>query len=262
MVICVVPVTSISIPARLTEYDGSMFELWAVVEPYVCGICSTECVVVYLLWLATATSANGSVLMELEKAGDRGEPQLKRLARNALRQRAYTDGAIDDMLAPDHVSYEDLARASSDTSSTEPPSVLKSIFHGTPGNEGDHRGMALQEKGADAEIEAKEAIRELETSAFETWSSISGRRPVGETLIHYPALRPGGRIAGVILSRVPPSVLDAIPVPNTKEENGGRRTARLLRARFFEVTIRRWPIAWKPSLGFVMLQCPPALSDR
>jgi hypothetical protein len=52
--------------------------------------------------------------------------QLKRLARNVLRQR-YTDGVIDEMLAPERVSYEDLARASSDTSSTEPPSVLKSM---------------------------------------------------------------------------------------------------------------------------------------
>ena len=41
----------------------------------------------------------GSVLMELELAGDCYEPQLKRLARNVLRKR-YTDGVIDEMLRP------------------------------------------------------------------------------------------------------------------------------------------------------------------
>ena len=66
--------------------------------------------------------------MELEKAGECYEPQLKRLARNVLRQR-YTDGVIDEMLAPERVTYEDLARAASDSGSAEPPSILKSIFH-------------------------------------------------------------------------------------------------------------------------------------
>ena len=53
--------------------------------------------------------------MELEKAGECYEPQLKRLARNVLRQR-YTDGVIDEMLAPERVTYEDLVRAASDCS--------------------------------------------------------------------------------------------------------------------------------------------------
>ena len=87
----------------------------------------------------------GSVLMELEKAGDCYEPQLKRLARNVLRQR-YTDGVIDEMLAPERVSYEDLARASSDTSSTEPPSILKSIFHEHVRKRGPHRGVARERR--------------------------------------------------------------------------------------------------------------------
>ena len=84
--------------------------------------CAAECVVVYLP--GCERDRRGSVLMELEKAGECYEPQLKRLARNVLRQR-YTDGVIDEMLAPERVSYEDLARASSDTSSAEPPSILE-----------------------------------------------------------------------------------------------------------------------------------------
>ena len=36
------------------------------------------------------------------------EPQLKRLARNALRTR-YTDGDIDEMLAAEELTYHDIA---------------------------------------------------------------------------------------------------------------------------------------------------------
>jgi hypothetical protein len=152
-----VPITVGGMPARLTEYDGSMFELRAVVEPFVCGDTPAECVVVYLP--GCERDRHGSVLMELEKAGDCYEPQLKRLARNVLRQR-YTDGVIDEMLAPERVLYEDLARASSDMSSNEPPSVLKSIFHSTSGNDGIVASWLASDE-RDSEIEAKEAIREL-----------------------------------------------------------------------------------------------------
>ena len=126
-------------------------------SPIVCGDAPSECVVVYLP--GCERDRHGSVLMELEKAGECYEPQLKRLARNVLRQR-YTDGVIDEMLAPERVAYEDLARASSDTSSTEPPSVLKSIFHSISGNDGIIAPWLASDE-RDAEIEAKEAIREL-----------------------------------------------------------------------------------------------------
>src|SRR5438874_6759032 len=108
-----------------------MLELRAVVHPYITGDVA-DCVVPYLP--GCEHDRHGSVLMELEKAGDCYEPQLKRLARNVLRQR-YTDGVIDEMLAPERVSYEDLAHASSAKSSSEPPSILKSIFHDTSGND-------------------------------------------------------------------------------------------------------------------------------
>ena len=116
-----VPVTVDGIATQLAEYDGSMFELRAVVEPHVSGD-APDRVVIYMP--GCERDRRGSVLMELEKAGECYEPQLKRLARNVLRQR-YTDGVIDEMLAPDRVTYEDLARAASDTSSAEPPSILK-----------------------------------------------------------------------------------------------------------------------------------------
>ena len=95
--------------ARSTMCPRMPFELRTVVEPFVCGDAPSEYVIVYLL--GCERDRQGSVLMELEKAGECYEPQLKRLARNVLRQR-YTDGVIDEMLAPERVSYEDLARVS------------------------------------------------------------------------------------------------------------------------------------------------------
>src|SRR2546422_35475 len=127
-----IPVSVAGIATRLAEYAGSMFELRAVVEPRASGD-TPESVVIYLP--GCERDRRASVLMELEKAGECYEPQLRRLARNVLRQR-YTDGVIDDMLTPERVTYEDLARAAADTSSAEPPSILKSIFYDTSGNDG------------------------------------------------------------------------------------------------------------------------------
>ena len=95
--------------------------------------------------------------MEVEKAGECYEPQLKRLARNVLRQR-YTDGVIDEMLAPDRVTYEDLARAAADTSSPEPPSILKTIFHDTSRKRCPARRLARERRaGCDDRVEGGHA---------------------------------------------------------------------------------------------------------
>jgi len=177
---------------------------------------------------------HGSVLMELEKAGDCYEPQLKRLARNVLRQR-YTDGVIDEMLAPERVSYEDLARASSDTSSTEPPSVLKSIFHSTSGNEGIIAAWLVSDE-RDAEIEAKEATRELVKLVR---SKLGLELPDDAALPKLRSITLRYGLAGEFrcdLSGAAPSVLDAIPAPKTKDEEAAvRELAHQLRSRFSDV---------------------------
>ena len=151
-----VPVTVAGFATQLAEYDGSMFELRAVVEPHVSGDVP-EFLLIYIG--GVERDSRSSVLMEMEKAGECYEPQLKRLARNVLRQR-YTDGVIDEMLAPEKVTYEDLALASSDSSSAGPPSILKSIFHDTSGNDGLLAAWLVSD-GRDAAIEDKEASREL-----------------------------------------------------------------------------------------------------
>jgi hypothetical protein len=211
----------------LAEYRGSFFELRALVEPFVSGD-EAECVIVYVPGVERDRRA--SVLMEAEKAGEAYEPQLKRLARNVLRQR-YTDGVIDEMLASDRVSYEDLARASSD-STTDPPSILKAIFHNASGNDA-LVATWLVSDSRDAEIESKGATRELIKLV---------RSRLGLALPDDAAV---GKLRSITLRYVlagefrsdlrcpPPAILESVPTPKTKEEESAvRDVAVRLRTSF------------------------------
>ncbi|MES2256464.1 MAG: PglZ domain-containing protein [Pseudomonadota bacterium] len=224
-----VPVTVGGVTARLMEYNGSMFELRAALEPFICGDLPSECVVVYLP--GCERDRHGSVLMELEKAGYCHEPQLKRLARNVLRQR-YTDGVIDEMLAPERVAYEDLSRASSDTSSPEPPSVLKSIFHNASVNDGMIASWLASDE-RDSAIQAKEANRELVKLIR---SKLGLELPHEAPLAKLRSITLRYVLAGEFrsdLTCAPPAVLDAVPTPKTKdEETAVGELARLLRTKF------------------------------
>lgn len=89
----------------LARYEGSFFALRHTVEPV--GAKDTpEPLLVYLP--GVERDRKTSVLMEMEKAGECYEPQLKRLALNKLRKK-YSDGQIDEMLAP-NVTYDDIVR--------------------------------------------------------------------------------------------------------------------------------------------------------
>jgi hypothetical protein len=223
-----VPVSVSGVPVQLTEYNGSMFELRAVTEPYVSGDIPSENVIIYLP--GCERDRQGSVLMELEKAGECYEPQLKRLARNVLRQR-YTDGVIDDMMAPEHVSYDDLARAASDTSSPEGPSVLRAIFHNISQDGIIAAWLASDER--DREMEAKEATRELLKLIR---SKLGLELPEDTTLPKLRSITLRYVLAGEFRSdlRCPaPSALDALPAPRTKDEAAATsELARSLRAKF------------------------------
>jgi len=223
-----VPVCIGGVSARLAEYDGSMFELRALVEPLVCGD-APECVVLYLP--GCERDRHGSVLMELEKAGECYEPQLKRQARNVLRER-YTDGVIDEMLLPERVTYDDIARASSDTSSMEPPSILKSIFHDSPGRDG-MLAAWLESDALDAEIDAKEATREL-VKLIRSRLGLEPPDDAGLQKLRSITLRYvlASEFRGD-LRCAPPASLDAVPAPKAKdEETAARELARQLRTRF------------------------------
>lgn len=137
-------------------YMGSFFELRLLIEPIVC-VDMPHFLVIYIP--GVERDRRGSVMMELELAGGCYEPELKRLARNFLRSR-YTDGVIDEMLAPEHITYEDLARSSIETSSDEPPSILKAIFYNESGSDAILTTWLAQDS-LDSDIESKGATKEL-----------------------------------------------------------------------------------------------------
>jgi hypothetical protein len=66
-----------SLPARLVEYAGSMFEMRMELEPFVAGE-DPEAAILYLP--GCEHDPVGSVLLELEKAGELFTPSLKKVA--------------------------------------------------------------------------------------------------------------------------------------------------------------------------------------
>jgi hypothetical protein len=216
------------ISAQLGEYEGSFFELRALVEPHVSGD-SPSNIVLYIP--GCERDRRSSVLMEVEKAGECYEPQLKRLARNVLRQR-YTDGVIDEMLAPDRVTYDDLARATADTSSSTPPSILRTIFHDTSGNDA-LLAAWIASAARDATIESKEATRELVKLVR---SRLGLELPGDAALSKLRAITLRYVLAGEFRSDLhcaPPPSVAAVPTPKTKDDEAAvRELARRLRTSF------------------------------
>lgn len=205
-----------SMPARLTEFDGSFLELRALVEPLV-AVESPEPLVIYLPGMKPN---DASVLMELEKAGGEPyKPALTKLARFALRQR-YTDGVIDEKLASEHVTYEDLARMASDDSG-ESPSLLRAIFPEVP--TGDAMVAAwLASDDHDAEIVAKGATSELT-------KLVHARLALELATPELAKLRSGtlryvlGNEFRADLRAPAPSSLEGIPAPKTKVDEAAVR---------------------------------------
>lgn len=152
----VTPVHVLDSLIHLACFDGSFFGLRAAVEPLV-RTDQPELLLIYLP--GVLRDRRGSVLMELEKGGDTYEPQLKRLARNVLRQK-YTEGTIDQMLAPESITYKDIVAFLQQTGGEESYSMLKLIFTGVAD------GVSLLVKwlvdeSKDGAIEKKEAVAEL-----------------------------------------------------------------------------------------------------
>lgn len=226
-----VPVTFGGASARLAECSGSMFELRAIVEPHVSGDTPAN-IVAYVP--GHARDRRNSVLLELEKGGTTWEPQLKQLAKNVLLQK-YTLGIVDEMLPFDRkVSYQDLARAAAETSSTEPPSILRSIFHEASGTDG-LLATWLASDACDTEIAEKDAVGEL--------SKLVQAR-LG---LELPANAPVAKLRAITLRYVlvgefrsdlscpPPSSIESIAKPTSKDEQTAvRDLARRLRTSFGE----------------------------
>jgi hypothetical protein len=223
-----VPIIISGSSARLAEYDGSYIELRAIVEPLV-NADLPEAVLIYIPGIER--DRRNSVLMELEKAGDTFDRPLKWVARQVLRQR-YTDGVIDDMLAPERVTYEDLARASSDSTSLEPPSILKAIFHEVSGNDAILAAWLVRD-AHDRDIETKEASRELVKLVR---SQLGVELPPDAGIPKLRAITLRYVLVGEFrldLKCPVPGNLDHIPMPKTKEEEAVvRELARRLRIAY------------------------------
>src|SRR5260370_12204807 len=224
----ITPVIIGSGPASLTQFAGSMFEIRAVVEPLVSREVPDR-VVVY--WPGCEPDAIGSVLMESEKGGVRWGGELKWVAREVRRKR-YTDGVIDGLLAPEGVTYADLAIASSDTGSGEQPSLLKTIFHDASGSDAIVAAW-LAQADRDADIEAKQAQLELSKLIR---SRLDLELPEATSLAKMRAISLRYVLRGEVrsdLTCAPPGSLEAIPVPRTEATGTAvRDMTQRLRPRF------------------------------
>jgi hypothetical protein len=214
---------------QLTEYAGSMFELRASVEPH---ISSDSPALIVLYMPGCARDRRASVLMEIEKAGMTWEPQLKQLAKNVLLQK-YTLGVVDEMLPFDRkVTYEDLARAAAGSEGSEPPSILKSIFHDTSGNDGLLAAWLVSD-ARDEEVTNKDATRELVKLVR---ARLGLDLPEEAVLSKLRAITLRYVLAGEFrsdLSCEPPASLDGVSKPPSKdEESAVRELARRLRTSF------------------------------
>ncbi len=213
--------------ASLAEYAASLFELRTAVEPLVSGD-QPDSLVVYIPGLSH--DAKGSALMELEKAGRTWKPELKQLAKNVLLQK-YTLGVVDEMLPLDRkVAYEDLARAADGNVGTEPPSILKSIFHDASGHDG-LLASWLASDARDAEIVSKDAARELvKLAKARLGLDLVADSPLAKLraiLLRYVL---AGEFRLDLTSELPAS-LDSVAKPTSKnEESAVRELARRLRS--------------------------------
>jgi hypothetical protein len=205
-------------PATLIQYNDSMFEVRAVVEPLVSG----ERPGPTLIYVAGVTiEPTGSVLMELEKAGERYETQLKRLARNLLRQQ-YTDGVIDDLMAPEAVTYEDLARAAEPRGDGGEPSILKAIYHDVPARD-DLLAAWLASDARDEDIVDKKGSGEL---AKLVQSRIGLALDKSEPVAKLRRITARYLLVGEFrddLKAEPPAVVAAVPAARTKPDVEGIR---------------------------------------
>ncbi len=142
------------VSAHVVVDDGSRYATRFRVEALVAAD-EPSPVVVYLP--GVKREGDSSVLMELECAGGKWEPQLRHLARNALRQR-YTDGVIDELLNKESTTYDDIARALA-ADGAQPPTALKTILKSAAPDS--QVAEWLAHDATDADIVAKEAVDEL-----------------------------------------------------------------------------------------------------
>lgn len=141
--------------ARLAIFGGSYFALRLQVEPLV-AVNRPQPLLIYLP--GAKRDAKASVLMELELAGTSWEPQMKRLARNVMR-KSYSDGVIDEMLAPESLTFADICSLLEQRTGDGKGSILQIIFD-TPDNVAIIAAW-LADAGRDEELTRRDGVKDL-----------------------------------------------------------------------------------------------------
>lgn len=142
-------------PVSLACYGGSFFELRQRIEPLVMGNTARP----LLLYVPSVErDKQNSPLMELELGGECYQPQLRQLAREALKKN-FTEGRIDELLAPDSLSYQDVAQYFQSAEGGDGPSPLRNLYEGGSGLELLARWLARTDR--DTDIHDKGASSEL-----------------------------------------------------------------------------------------------------
>ena len=216
--------------ACLARFDGSFFALKAAVEPILAAP-FPEHLLVYVPGYAKErlgklrapagpNAAQGkevwNVLFELDCAGRSYEPSLRGLARNELR-RQYTDGDIDEMLAPTSLTYQDVVKFLVDPTSTEggSTSLVKLVLGKGASEELICRWLA--DDAWDVDLEAKQAVPELHRLVQARLGlPLSGGSLVKarHQTLRYVLINE----FRADLASEAPSQLDVIPTPPTKDE--------------------------------------------
>jgi len=215
---------------HVARFDGSFFALKAAVEPILAAQ-RPEPLLVYVPGYAkeklgklrgpATSNAQGrdvwNVLFELDCAGKSYEPSLRGLARIELRRR-FTDGDIDEMLAPESLTYHDVVRFLLQDSGEGggQASLVKLVLGKGSSEELICRWLANE--GRDAELEAKQAVPEL-LRLVQAWLGLSLALDAGLARARHQTLRYvlvnefRSDLAGT-----PPGQLALVPHPPTKDE--------------------------------------------
>jgi hypothetical protein len=196
---------------HLARFEGSFFALKAAIEPVVAAD-KPEPLLVYIP--GVERDRQGSVLMELECAGNCYEPQLRRLARNQMRKQ-FTDGDIDEMLASDSLTYHDVVRFL-DQSGSGSGSLVKLVLGSGSSEFLLSKWLAKDEH--DRELALKLAEPELfrlvnARLGFEIEEGTSLTRARHQTLRYVLVNEFRADLEGA-----PPDGLKLVPAPGTKEE--------------------------------------------
>ncbi len=215
---------------HVARFEGSFFALKAAVEPILAAP-RPEPVLVYVPGFAkerlgklrapaTPNTAQGkdvwNVLFELDCAGKSYEPSLRGLARNELRRR-YTDGDIDEMLAPESLTYHDVVRFLLDEGGPGggSASLVKLVLGNGSSEELICRWLASEAR--DAELEAKQAAPELlklvQARLGLSLAGVSLAKARHQTLRYVLVNEFRSDLGGKA-----PGQLDVVPAPPTKEE--------------------------------------------